>query len=244
VHVLRHLFGVVRPALVAASMFGAAHAATLQISPVMVNLLPGANASGVTLRNSGEKPVYGQVRVYRWSQANGEDVLTPTQEVVASPPLIEIGAGAEQLVRLVRTAPAQAGVEQSYRVLIDELPEPDSTQSSGVAIRLRYSVPVFVDAANGHTGEPNLVWHIRHSDAGWILQADNTGARRAQIARVALVSRTGAAIPVNNGLLGYALAHAGREWPLQLPQSADLGAPLKVRAEINAVPTEAAVLPQ
>jgi hypothetical protein len=43
------------------------------------------------LQNLGEAPVYGQVRVYLWEQKDGDDVLTPTQEVVASPPIIQIG---------------------------------------------------------------------------------------------------------------------------------------------------------
>ncbi|WP_322068683.1 fimbrial biogenesis chaperone [Paraburkholderia bannensis] len=228
--------------VVAAACLGGAQAATLQISPVMVDLAADANATGLTLRNSGSKPIYGQVRVYRWSQAGGEDALTPTQDVVASPPLIEIGPGAEQLVRLVRTAPAASNVEQSYRILIDELPEPDATPTNGVAIRLRYSVPVFIDPGSGPTGQPNLAWRLHHGDAGWTLEVANSGGRRAQIAGVEIVDGAGHAIPVNKGLLGYALAGSMHQWPLALPVSADLNGPLKVRAAVNAQQTEAAVL--
>ncbi len=68
----------------------------------MVDMSADANATGITLKNPGEKPLFGQVRVFRWDQASGEDTLTPTQDLVASPPLIQIGAHADQLVRLVR----------------------------------------------------------------------------------------------------------------------------------------------
>ncbi|QGZ65998.1 fimbrial biogenesis chaperone [Paraburkholderia acidisoli] len=240
--VLRHWWRTACCALAAASCIGAAHAATLQISPVMVVLPKGANASGLTLRNSGDKPIYGQVRVFRWSQANGEDSLTPTQDVVASPPMIEIGAGGEQLVRLVRTAAAATGSEQSYRILIDELPEPDTTPANGVSIRLRYSVPVFIDPASEPTGEPNLSWRVRHTEAGWTLEVENTGRRRAQIAGVEIVNGAGNAYAINKGLLGYALAGCGRQWQLPLPAAADLNGPLKVRAAVNSVQTEASVV--
>ncbi|WP_109480167.1 molecular chaperone [Paraburkholderia sp. C35] len=226
----------------AALSISAAHAATLQISPVMVDLPAGAISSGLTLRNSGDKPIYGQVRVFRWSQANGDDALTPTQDVVASPPLIEINARGEQLVRLVRTTPALDGAEQTYRVLIDELPEPDDTQANGVAIRLRYSVPVFVEAGNGQIGEPKLAWHIQRNDAGMTLVVENAGRRRAQIASVELVNSAGEAVEINKGLLGYALAGSGRQWQLSLPPATNLAGPLKIRAAINSVKTEAAVL--
>jgi fimbrial chaperone protein len=228
----------------AASLIGAAHAATLQISPVMIDLPPGANASGLTLRNSGDKPIYGQVRVFRWSQTNGEDELTPTQEVVASPPIIEIAAQSDQLVRLVRTSPPKDG-EQSYRVLIDELPEPDTTPVNGVAIRLRYSVPVFIASGNASAGaaaDAKLAWHLQHGDAGWTLAVDNAGQRRAQIASVQIVDGAGKAVDINKGLLGYALAGSGRQWQLPPSVAAGLNGPLKIRAAVNAVPTEASIV--
>ena len=79
-----------------------AHAATLQISPVMVDLQSSDSASGIALRNPGDSALYGQVRVFRWEQSNGNDTLTPTQELMASPPLVRIAAQTDQLVRLVR----------------------------------------------------------------------------------------------------------------------------------------------
>jgi fimbrial chaperone protein len=217
-----------------------AQAATLQISPVMIDMSADANATGITLKNPGEKPMYGQVRVFRWEQANGEDVLTPTQDVVASPPLIQIAGNGDQLVRLVRTTPAPSAAEQSYRVLIDELPEPDAAPTSGVTIRLRYSVPVFVEPG-ADLGQPRLAWHLSRGAQNWTLQVENTGKKRAQIAAVQLVDTTGKTYPINKGLLGYALAGHGRRWPVDLPANVAQGGPLRVRASVNSLPAEAAV---
>jgi fimbrial chaperone protein len=218
----------------------AAQGATLQISPVMIELQADSNASGMTLRNPGDKPLYGQVRVYRWDQENGEDTLTPTQAVVASPPLIQIAAGSEQLVRLVRITPAPNSAEESYRVLIDELPEPDTASANGVTIRLRYSVPVFLEPS-ARIGNPKLAWHLTRVADGWLLRADNTGQHRAQIAAVQLVNGAGSTFDVNKGLLGYALPGKDRVWHVSLPGNADLSGPVKVRAAINSTPAEAAV---
>ncbi|QGZ66783.1 fimbrial biogenesis chaperone [Paraburkholderia acidisoli] len=228
-------------ALGALAAFGVrdAQAATLQISPVTIEFSPGEVATGLTLRNPGETPVYGQVRVFRWSQANGDDVLTPATDVIASPPLIEIAPHADQLVRLVRTASAPPAGEESYRLLIDELPPPGSAAAEGVTIRLRYSVPVFVDAANT-AARPVLAWHLVHAPNGWALRADNTGARRAQIAAVQLVDDLGQTHDVTKGLLGYALAGQGRQWHVNLPPSTK-PARLTVRATVNTQPLEAPV---
>lgn len=217
-----------------------AQAATLQISPVMVDLPAEVNAAGITLKNPGEKPLFGQVRVFRWDQANGEDTLTPTQELVASPPLIQIAGRADQLVRLVRTIPAPAAAEQGYRVLIDELPEPDAAPSSGVQIRLRYSVPVFVEPAVD-VGQPRLSWRLSRDAQHWTLRVVNAGGKRAQIAAVQLIDNAGHAYPINKGLLGYALAGRERRWQVSLPDNVAQNGTLKVRAAVNSLPAEATV---
>lgn len=217
-----------------------AQAATLQISPVMVDMSADANATGITLKNPGEKPLFGQVRVFRWDQANGEDTLTPTQDLVASPPLIQIAAHADQLVRLVRTITQPSTAEQGYRVLIDELPEPDAAPTSGVTIRLRYSVPVFVEPP-ADIGQPKLSWHLSRGPQSWLLRVGNAGKKRAQIAAVELIDHAGNTYVVNKGLLGYALAGRERQWPVTLPDNATQNGPLKVRAAINSLPAEATV---
>jgi len=213
------------------------HASSLQISPVVLELHDGQGAAGITLRNPDDKPLYGQVRVFRWDQSLGEDTLEPTQELLASPPLIEIPAHGEQLVRLVRRATDKPAAEQTYRLLIDEVPSADAAAASGVTIRLRYSVPVFVEPP-GAAAAPVLSWQLQRDRQGWVLQVANEGRRRAQISAVQLVSASGKSYAVEKGLLGYALAGKARQWHIKLDGGVDLHAPLRVHATVNAVPVE------
>ena len=215
-------------------------ASSLQISPVMLELRDGQGAAGITLRNPDDKPLYGQVRVFRWDHSVSDDNLTATQELLASPPLIEIPAHGEQLVRLVRRATGSPDSEQTYRLLIDEIPPPDTAAASGVTIRLRYSVPVFVEPA-GNPAMPVLTWHLRRDEKGWMLHVANDGKRRAQISAVQLVDASGKTHVVEKGLLGYALAGRARQWHVPLAQ-ADLRAPLRIHATINALPVEGEVV--
>ena len=218
---------------------GAAHAASLQISPVTIEFGADDTATGITLRNPGERPVYVQVRVFRWDQANGEDALTPTQDLLASPPLIEVGKQAEQLIRVVRASRAPAGTEQTYRLLIDELPQPGEAPANGVSIRLRYSIPVFVEPAA--SGAPQLDWALLRSNGGWVLRVHNGGTRRAQLASVELVTGDGRAYPLTRGLLGYALAGRTGQWSVPLPAGVALGGKVTVRAAVNSQPASAVV---
>lgn len=223
--------------LLASCLGSVARAANLQISPVTLRLRADQGAAGIELQNLGQAPIYGQVRVYVWDQQGGEDVLTPTQQLVASPPIVQIAARAAQTIRLVRTGAAAPGAELSYRVLIDELARDDGPASTGVDIRLRYSVPVFV--LPGAPGSEALTWRVAKKEGGWSLRVDNRGARHAQIGALTLSTPGGAQFVVSKGLFGYVLAGRWREWRLPITPPADLSGALAVSAVINAKPVQA-----
>ncbi|VVE20791.1 MULTISPECIES: molecular chaperone [Pandoraea] len=213
-----------------------ASAATLQISPVNVEFAAKQNAAGLTLSNPGDMPVYGQIRIYTWTQEDGEDKLTPTDALAASPPILRIDGGGSQIVRLVRMTNAPPAVEQSYRMLVDELPEPGQPAQSGISIRMRYSIPVFVVPATA-TQKPDLHFTFRRIGGEWQLEAENRGGSRAQIGATRFIDAAGKAVPVTNGLLGYALAGQRRLFKVTWPAGKPPASPLAIDAAINTVPT-------
>lgn len=215
-----------------------AHAANLQISPVLLNLDGAERAATMTLRNEGAAPIYGQVRVYAWSQTPTEDVLRETEALVASPPMIQIAPGGTQVIRLLQHEPAARSGETPYRLIIDEIAPSDSMSATGVQVRLRYSVPVFVGAAPQAPVERQLTWSLVREGPDWALQVSNSGAHRAQLSDVALVVG-GRKHRVRDGLLGYVLGNSVRQW--RLPFRPELGGPISVSARINSVPGQAAV---
>ncbi|MDQ2820319.1 MAG: fimbria/pilus periplasmic chaperone [Pseudomonadota bacterium] len=224
--VLALLAGVVLP--------GVAQAASLQISPVMINLRAGQAATGISLQNTGDQPIYGQVRVFLWEQRNGDDVLTPTDELIASPPVMQIAANSAQTIRLVRRSAAAPGPERQFRVLIDEVPT-SAEARDGVAIKLQYSVPVFMAAA-APGGEYQLRWTFFKRDGVWMLRVTNSGTLHAQIGATTLITADGRQIDISRSLLGYALAGRQREWRTTVAPGETLGGALTVRANVNTRP--------
>ncbi|MES2739424.1 MAG: fimbria/pilus periplasmic chaperone [Pseudomonadota bacterium] len=216
---------------------GRTTAANLQISPVMINFRADQNAAGINLQNQADNPVYGQVRVFLWEQQNGEDVLTPTRELLASPPIVQIAARSSQTIRLVRAAAPEQERERTYRVLIDEIDGGDGGAASGVDIRLRYSVPVFVAAA-GAASEV-LSWRFFRKQGEWMLTIQNSGQRHAQIGAMSVQNRAGQEFAISKGLFGYVLAGQSREWRLPLPKESALGGPLAIKVLVNGKPVSA-----
>jgi fimbrial chaperone protein len=212
---------------------GRAGAANLQISPVMINFAAAQGAAGINLQNQGDTPLFGQVRVYVWDQVNGEDVLTPTQDVVASPPLVQIAPRGSQTIRLVRTGDRGTAQERTYRVLIDEVARDDGPATSGVDIRLRYSVPVFVAAADA-AGQEALSWTFFRKDGSWMVRIVNAGIRHAQIGAWSVSNRAGKEFSISQGLFGYVLPGRSREWRLPVDKDADLGGALTIKVSVNA----------
>lgn len=192
-----------------------AFAASLEITPVTVELEATQNGQVLTLRNSGTSALNAQIRVYAWDQADGEDQLTPTRDLIASPPIAQVPPGGEQIVRLIRAGHAAAPHEMAYRLLIDELPPEGGSAGTGIQFRFRYSVPVFLYPA-GERGTATTHWSLESRDGKWFLHVSNDGSLHARLSDVTLTG-AGTHMTVRSGLLGYALAGRERTFPLAQP---------------------------
>ena len=195
-----------------------AWAAGLQISPISLSIPSDKKADEIWLRNVSEQSVHAQVRVYRWSQAGGQDVLTPDAYMIASPPMVQVGPGQQQLVRLVRVGPmaAPAAEERSYRLLVDELPiKPQNQPKAGLNFVFRYSIPVFI--AGTASPKPVLQWQVQESSGHAWLLVRNSGTMHGQLADVAFTPPHGKTVMALGGLAGYVLPGQYRRLELHLP---------------------------
>lgn len=198
---------------------GSAQASGLQVSPVSLTLQPTRNADGLWLSNTGTNVVHAQVRVYHWTQQGGVQQLTPSQGLVASPPMLNLASGDKQLIRVIRIGPPPTGTdaaEDAYRISIDELPVDDSGKA-GLQFVLHYSVPVFVEPAGVPPTTPSLQWKLRRAGDRMQLQVDNSGTGHAQLAGVSYVDPSGHRIEIAKGLLGYVLPKGDMRWELKQP---------------------------
>lgn len=190
-------------------------AASLQVAPTMVELQATENGEAVWLSNTAaETPVRAQVRLFRWTQVDGEDTLEPTRDLAISPPLVELAGGARQLVRIIRTGAPPTDAEASYRIIVDEVPDGSAAEQTGLKFLLRYSIPVFVLPA----GEAPVTYRLaprleRDGDAATLVVA-NSGGQHAQLADLAYVDAGGTRHELLAGLVGYVLPGQTMRWAL------------------------------
>lgn len=123
-------------------------AASFNISPLRLDMSGRQNTAELSLKNQTEEAMAIQVKVLNWSQENGQDVLTESDDIFFSPPITNVPAGTTQLVRFRLKRGADAQAERSYRVFAEQLPKNREQQGPGMNMRIRFSIPLFVAPLN------------------------------------------------------------------------------------------------
>jgi len=199
-------------AILVAGAYAPAKAGSLQVEPVLVDVTAPGAASTITLHNAGPTPINAQIRVFRWSLVNGEEKLEATDDVVASPPTVMLAPNGKNIARIVRVAKQPVTGEESYRLLVDQLPDLSQQKNGAVNLMVRYSIPVFFGAANKKN--PTLAWSVAVKGDRVTLAAHNTGDRRLRISALTVKDANGRSISLGNGLAGYALGQSTKSWTI------------------------------
>ncbi|EQC2550961.1 fimbrial biogenesis chaperone [Enterobacter sichuanensis] len=216
-------------------------AATILLWPIDPWLAADTKATELWIQNQGNSATTMQVRIVRWKQENGHERYTAQQDVVASPPIVTIAAGSKQLIRLIKQASVPAGVEQAYRIIVDEIPQADvkAEPAIGLKLQMRYSIPLFVygqgiptikeGAHHAVVETRNLSWRVTQAGGQPALEVQNRGDVHVRLSQVAL-EQGGQKRTIAEGLLGYVLPGSSRSWPIP----AGVRQPERMSAQINA----------
>jgi fimbrial chaperone protein len=216
---------------------GPAAAAMLSVSPVTLEIAAPRTNAKLNLENRGEEPVTVQIRVFRWENKNGKESLTPTSSVVASPPMATLKPHGKYTVRIVRVANEPVTSEESYRLLVDQLPKPVNQPGSAVSFLIRQSIPVFFTTAE--LQKPSLVWSARIERSKLVLAVGNKGRRRAKLSHIKLTGPAGVFGGPEDGLAGYVLSGSTTQWVQPSPLGLAPGAKITIVAQDEHGPVEA-----
>lgn len=223
---MRTLLSLLAPMLLLLPAPGARAATPILIWPVDPVVTAERGATALWLENRGPTLAVMQVRVLRWSQVDGEERYQEQDAVQPSPPIVQIPAQGKQMIRLTAPVAGRAAGESAYRIIIDEVPVPAEAAAaatgaagaavpdSGIRIRMRYSIPLFVHgAAVEGPRMPVLRCSITGPAGNRQVTIANSGTLHARLVDVAF-SAKGKLRPVSEGLMGYALPGSAISRPL------------------------------
>ena len=197
--------------------------AILSIAPLRVELEGNAAGATVRLTNASDHALPVQARLFAWSQANGEDVYAPSNELVVSPSITSIPSGQTQIVRVIRRGPATAG-EKRFRLAVDQLPDPALARPGQAQTRIRFTLPVFVDREKAQPAV--FAWRIANNR----IELVNTGGSTARVLDIQVKAPNGQVVPVERNALRYVHGNSTIAWPLG--NGCSLGA-VRVTAQID-----------
>ena len=153
-----------------------ADAASLRILPVRIELAAEKQFCALTIANDDANPTTVQVRGFGWRKDSaGNDLLDAAAGPMVNPSIVSIPAGETRLIRC-GLPPKSGSREESYRLVIDELPT--STAAPGtVRTLLRVSIPLFRAQSSA---VPLLNWSVEKGANGPALSLVNRGDRHIQ----------------------------------------------------------------
>jgi fimbrial chaperone protein len=187
-------------------------AGNFMVNPVRIFVAARDRATAITVTNAADEPLLMQADIYQWTQNDkGEDVLTLTEDLVMSPPVVKLGPKSKQVVRLALLKPRPAGEQLTYRIIVRELVEAKiSTQEKPeVPIAIAFSMPIFI-TPNGL--KPKVGCTITRPNA--LVTCENSGKAYTHVREFELKNAAGEKIAaLEQG--GYLLAGSKRSFDLK-----------------------------
>lgn len=234
-----HWAAVVAAALLFACTANPASATTLRVAPVTVQIPAPAATSSVRIWNDGDTPINVQVRIFEWTQVDGETLLTATNDIAASPPITTLQPGGENIVRIVGLNLPTEG-EAAYRLIVDQLPDPMAPEGMGVALVVRHSIPVFFQAPATPPSSPSWSAYLAQ-DGNYRISVRNDGGTHIKISNLQLLDIAGEPIGGLSGLVGYVLGGSEMSWIVPADVALPTGGLIRIVADGNTGPLDASV---
>jgi fimbrial chaperone protein len=217
--------------LAAAACTLPAHAAQFTITPVRIFMTPRDRAVAVTVTNDSDEEVVMQADLYTWKQKpDGSDDLVLTEDLVLTPPILKLAPRARQVVRLARLGSPPAGVQQTYRLIMREIPEARPTTQIQLQVALAFSLPVFISPPGV---KRELQCGMERAAADQIrVSCQNDGTAYAQIRALEVTDDKGAKLATRD-VGGYILPSIKRSFDVKRADGRIPGGKVKLQVALD-----------
>ena len=224
-------------ALSVLSQMPQAFAGSFNINPVRIQLSSTAHSEVLHVTNSGKTDFTVQLQPLQWTQRDGEDQLKVTRDLIATPQIFNLKAGAAQIIRIGLVKKIESASEAAYRLIVEEIPPPPEPGFQGLRLALQISLPIFV-RPEGQVPQ-SLEAHITPGSTTAVEQITieliNTGRTHVQLLNLTIhTADTQAELLATLEKKFYLLAGQKKRITLQTKNPILLSDVLLIRAETSA----------
>lgn len=210
-------------------------AGSFKVNPVQITLPADRQSTSLKITNSDSAPVSVRVATFAWSQADGRDVYSATNNVIASPPIFTIPPGKTQIVRI---GLRERSGSRAYRVILEEIPREQPVEGQ-VQITLRLNLPLYV-LPKGRA-KADLSWRAWRDRAGdMIVEGRNRGSLHGQI--IQLAADQGGRRHILSNQMGVVLPGSARQWKIGKQPGLTVGTPLLLKVKGSAGETQTQIV--
>jgi fimbrial chaperone protein len=147
---------------------------------------------------------------------------------LATPPVLQIPANSQQIIRVALRREPDPAQELTYRVIFEEVPQAAPKDFKGLRVALRLSIPVFVAPAHGKANA-QMAWASRWLPNGQLeLAATNNGSGHLQITDFE-AQFPGSLMPLRGATSRYVLPGSRMSWILTPPSDATRQGTIPIR---------------
>lgn len=195
-----------------------AYAASLQIVPIRLQLLPNQKTASISINNEALTPVTLQLKIMKWTHVNGKDVYEDTKNILVTPPIVSIQPQQKQIVRLGALTLPDPKKGETYRLIIKEVPSPTLEPTIGIQTLLEVRVPVVI--APLAPSKPQVVWAANHvGEKKLNVKWENTGESYISFRNIGLFSKDQEKPLAEHAYQAFLLPKQKHEFVFDLPYS-------------------------
>ena len=161
----------------------------ITISPVHLSMSVKKPIISLTVTNDSARIMTFQTKTVIWSQVNGDNVYSDTNDLMITPPIVSIQANSSQVFRLALFRNSPHLVELSYRVILEDITAELASEENGLSFKFNHSLPLMYAPI---TPLDSVLWTRCDSNVVGksCLRMDNQGNRHAKLVRFNAVSTT------------------------------------------------------
>ncbi|HKZ56987.1 MAG TPA: fimbria/pilus periplasmic chaperone [Thermodesulfovibrionales bacterium] len=123
---------------------GQAYSSEWRVAPIRLDFDQGTKSGVITVSNDSSEKVHLQIKAAEWIQdAEGKDKYSDTSDLVYFPKIMILDKNEEKVLRTGIKA-SSVEKEKTYRLFIEEIPQPSKAEGASVAVAIRFGVPIFI----------------------------------------------------------------------------------------------------
>jgi fimbrial chaperone protein len=189
-----------------------------RVTPIRIDLGKDAKSGAVTVINETDERLQLQMKAFEWTQdGDGKDRYEETDDILFFPRIMIFEKKGEKILRAGLKGPPSAK-EKTYRLFLEEIPEPKKPEGAQVAIAIRFGVPIFVrplkEEIRGEVGPVTM------SSGTLRIPVRNAGNAHFMIRSILIKGKGGNREEIFSRELSgwYLLAGASRLYTTEVPQ--------------------------